>query len=145
MKTNKKYLALALVTVLTVAGVSLGALSMAQTVATLQCSSNVSSVAINQAEVLTATGGNGFYAWSAEPDGRERDRQSVCGELFELGRLSDHGVERRHDRDVQRECFAERHFDECVILFPRDAERRVGSDGQRFGDGRRWYLCLVFS
>jgi hypothetical protein len=64
MKTNQKYFALALVTVVTVAGVSLGALSMAQTVTTLQCSSNVSSVAINQAEVLTATGGNGFYAWS---------------------------------------------------------------------------------
>lgn len=64
MKTNQKYLALSLVTVLTVVGLSFGALSMAQTVTTLTCSSNLSSVAVNQAEVFTATGGNGIYAWS---------------------------------------------------------------------------------
>ena len=53
-----------MVTVLVVAGVSLGALSFAQTVTTLGCSVAGSSVATNQAAILTATGGNGTYYWS---------------------------------------------------------------------------------
>ena len=64
MKTNQKYLALSLVTALTVAGMSLGALSFAQTVTTLNCSMSGSSVGTNQAAILTATGGNGTYSWS---------------------------------------------------------------------------------
>jgi hypothetical protein len=64
MKTNPKYLLLAVTAVFTVAGMSFGVLSMAQGVPTLTCSSSVSSVAVNQAEVLTATGGNGAYLWS---------------------------------------------------------------------------------
>lgn len=39
-------------------------MSFAQTVTPLGCSVNVSSVAINQAAILTATGGNGTYYWS---------------------------------------------------------------------------------
>jgi len=53
-----------LVTVLTVMGMSLGALSLAQTVTLLGCSVNASSVAPNQAAILTVTGGNGTYFWS---------------------------------------------------------------------------------
>lgn len=64
MKTNKKYFLLSLVTVLTVTGASLGALSFAQTVTPLGCSVNVASVNVNQAAILTATGGNGSYYWS---------------------------------------------------------------------------------
>jgi len=64
MKTNQKYMLLSLVTVLTVAGMSLGALSLAQTVTTLSCSIGAPSVGVNQAAVLTAMGGNGTYFWS---------------------------------------------------------------------------------
>lgn len=64
MKTNKKYLVLSLVTVLTVAGASFGALGFAQTTPVLGCSVNVTSVAVNQAAILTATGGSGYYSWS---------------------------------------------------------------------------------
>jgi hypothetical protein len=64
MNINKKYFAISLVTLITVAGVSLGALSMAQTVTSLTCSSNAASVAINQSVILTAMGGNGTYSWS---------------------------------------------------------------------------------
>ncbi len=64
MKTNQKYLLLSLVTVLTVTGMSLGALSFAQTVTPLSCSVNVSSVNVNQAAILTALGGTGTYFWS---------------------------------------------------------------------------------
>jgi hypothetical protein len=64
MKTNQKYLILSLATVLTVTGASIGALSFAQTVTPLACSTASSSVAVNQAVVVTATGGNGTYAWS---------------------------------------------------------------------------------
>jgi len=64
MKTNTKYLLLSFVTVLTVTGMSIGALSFAQTVTTLGCSVNVSSVGLNQAAIVTATGGNGTYYWS---------------------------------------------------------------------------------
>jgi len=59
MKTNKKYFLLSLVTVLTVTGASIGVLSFAQTVTPLTCSVNASSVSVNQAAILTATGGNG--------------------------------------------------------------------------------------
>jgi hypothetical protein len=64
MKTNKKYFLLSLVTVLTVTGASIGVLSFAQTVTPLTCSVNASSVSVNQAAILTATGGNGSYYWS---------------------------------------------------------------------------------
>lgn len=64
MKANKKYLVLSLITAITVAGISLGALSFAQTVTTLGCSVNASSVTVGQAAVVTATGGNGTYFWS---------------------------------------------------------------------------------
>jgi len=64
MKTNNKYLALSLITVLTVAGTSIAALSFGQAVTTLNCSMSGSSVGTNQAAILTATGGNGFYTWS---------------------------------------------------------------------------------
>lgn len=66
MKTNTKYLLLSLVTVVTVTGASLGALSFAQTVTPLTCSVNMASVNANQAAILTATGGNGSYSWSGE-------------------------------------------------------------------------------
>jgi hypothetical protein len=64
MKTNTKYLLLSLVTVLTVTGASLGALSFAQTATPLACSVNATSVNTNQAAIITATGGNGSYYWS---------------------------------------------------------------------------------
>ena len=64
MKTNQKYLLLSLITVLTVTGASLGALSFAQTVTTLTCRVGASSVNANQAAIVTATGGNGTYFWS---------------------------------------------------------------------------------
>lgn len=64
MKTNQKYLLLSLVTIVTVAGMTFGALSFAQTVTPLGCSVNVSSVNVNQAAIFTATGGNGTYNWS---------------------------------------------------------------------------------
>lgn len=64
MKTNQKYLLLSLITTLTVTGMSVGALSFAQTVTPLDCSVAATSVNINQAVILTATGGNGTYFWS---------------------------------------------------------------------------------
>jgi hypothetical protein len=64
MKTNQKYLLLSLVTILTVTGASIGALSFAQTATTLSCSVNATSVGANQAAIITATGGNGTYFWS---------------------------------------------------------------------------------
>jgi len=64
METNKKYFALSAVTALAVVGMSLSALSFAQTVTPLTCSVSASSVAVNQAAVLTAAGGNGTYSWS---------------------------------------------------------------------------------
>jgi hypothetical protein len=64
MKTNHKYIALSLVTMLTVTGVSVGALSFAQTVTTLSCSVGAASVIANQPAIITATGGNGSYSWS---------------------------------------------------------------------------------
>ncbi len=67
MKTNKKYLLLSLVTVLAVTGMSIGALSQAQTVTFLSCSVNEASVNVNQAAIITAMGGNGTYFWSG-PD-----------------------------------------------------------------------------
>jgi hypothetical protein len=66
MKTNQKYLALSLVTVLVATGMSLGALSFAQTVTPLSCSVGTSSVGANQVAILTATGGNGTYFWSGQ-------------------------------------------------------------------------------
>lgn len=63
MKTNQKYLLLSLATIVMVTGASLGALSFAQTVTPLACSVNVPSVNVNQAAIITATGGNGSYSW----------------------------------------------------------------------------------
>ena len=67
MKINTKYLLLSVVTAVAVVGLSVSALSMAQSVTPVACSSNVSSVLVNQSEVLSATGGNGTYVWSS-PD-----------------------------------------------------------------------------
>lgn len=64
MKMNKKYLLLSLLTVITITGMSMSTLSFAQTVTPLTCSLGVPSVSPNQAEILTATGGNGTYFWS---------------------------------------------------------------------------------
>lgn len=64
MNIHKKYLVLSLLTVITVAGASIGASSFAQTTTTLACSVAGSSVGPNQAAILTATGGNGTYVWS---------------------------------------------------------------------------------
>ncbi|HEY4525896.1 MAG TPA: hypothetical protein VJL32_02245 [Candidatus Paceibacterota bacterium] len=64
MKATKKYLLLSMVTVLTVTGMSIGTFGLAQTVTPLVCSVGVSSVRANQAEILSATGGNGVYFWS---------------------------------------------------------------------------------
>jgi hypothetical protein len=66
MKTNQKYLAIALIAVFTVTGMSLGTLGSAQTVTPVGCSVNVSSVGVNQVATLTATGGNGSYIWSGQ-------------------------------------------------------------------------------
>lgn len=63
MKTNKSYALLSLATAIAVAGMSLGAVSFAQTVP-VACSIAVSTVNTNQAAVFTATGGNGTYVWS---------------------------------------------------------------------------------
>jgi hypothetical protein len=78
MKTNKKYLLVALVTVFAVTGMSLGVLSFAQTVTTLGCSVNTSSVTPNQAAIVTATGGNGTYYWS----GTNLDVTNSAGNQF---------------------------------------------------------------
>ena len=64
MKTNKKYFLLSLATAVTVAGASFGVLSFAQTTPVLGCSVNVPSVSVNQAAILTASGGSGYYTWS---------------------------------------------------------------------------------
>jgi len=66
MKTNQKYFLLSMVAMLTVTGMSLGALSLAQTVTPLTCSAGAASVNTNQAMTLTATVGNGTYAWSGQ-------------------------------------------------------------------------------
>lgn len=64
MKTNQKYLALSLVAILTVTGISLGSFGFAQTVTPLTCSLGAASVNANQIAILTAAGGNGSYSWS---------------------------------------------------------------------------------
>ena len=64
METNKKYFVLSSVTALAVVAMSLGALSFAQTVTPVACSTGTSTVLPNQAAVFTATGGNGSYVWS---------------------------------------------------------------------------------
>ncbi len=63
MKKNKLYLLLSLATVIAVVGISLGTPSQAQVVP-VTCSPSGSSVSANQAATLTASGGNGVYAWS---------------------------------------------------------------------------------
>ena len=63
MKMNKKYALLSFVTAIAVMGMSVGSLSFAQTVP-VSCSPSVSTVSANQAATLTASGGNGTYAWS---------------------------------------------------------------------------------
>ncbi len=57
---------LSFVTMLTVAGMSIGAFSFAQTITPLGCSVGASSVTGAQAVILTATGGNGSYFWSGQ-------------------------------------------------------------------------------
>ncbi|MDR3571591.1 MAG: hypothetical protein P4L81_05375 [Candidatus Pacebacteria bacterium] len=64
METNKKYFALSAVTALAVVGLSIGAISFAQTTVPVTCSMASSSVNVNQVNILTATGGNGTYSWS---------------------------------------------------------------------------------
>ena len=64
METTKKYFTLSLVTAVAVAGMTLGALSFAQTVTPVSCSTATSTVLPNQATTFTATGGNGSYVWS---------------------------------------------------------------------------------
>lgn len=64
MKTNQTYGALAAVTALAVMGVSLSALTFAQTVTPLTCSVAPSTVNTNQAAIFSAVGGNGSYSWS---------------------------------------------------------------------------------
>jgi hypothetical protein len=64
MKTNKKYALLSLVTAVAAVGMSLSALSFAQTVTPVSCSAAISTVAPNQAAIFTATCGNGSYVWS---------------------------------------------------------------------------------
>jgi len=64
MKTNQKYLFVSFVAAVAVAGMSLAAIGSAQTVVPVTCSVNSSSVNVDQAAILTATGGNGTYSWS---------------------------------------------------------------------------------
>jgi hypothetical protein len=64
MKNNQKYALVSFVAGLAVLGLSLGALSFAQAINPLVCSLSATSVGINQAEVLTATGGNGTFSWT---------------------------------------------------------------------------------
>lgn len=64
MKVNQRYGVLSLVTAGAVMIMSLGALSFAQTVTPLTCTASQASVATNQSVILTASGGNGTYAWS---------------------------------------------------------------------------------
>lgn len=63
MKMNQKYALLSFVTAVAVMGMSFGSLSLAQTPA-VSCSPSSSTVSANQAATLTASGGNGTYAWS---------------------------------------------------------------------------------
>jgi hypothetical protein len=63
MKTNIKYLLLSSATVIAVTVMSIGTLSFAQTVSPLSCSLGASSVGVNQSMTITATGGDGTYAW----------------------------------------------------------------------------------
>lgn len=64
MKNNKKYFLLSLVAAIAVSGLSFGNVGFAQ-VTPLVCTVGASSVGINQAITLTATGGTGSYSWSA--------------------------------------------------------------------------------
>ncbi|HUD02928.1 MAG TPA: PKD domain-containing protein [Candidatus Paceibacterota bacterium] len=64
MKTNKTYAALSIMTGIAFMALSLGSLGFAQTVTPVGCSVSASSVSTNQADVFTATGGNGTYTWS---------------------------------------------------------------------------------
>ncbi len=66
MQINKKYLFLSLVAVMAVLGMSFGTSSFAQTVTPVNCSVSSSSVGVNQAALLTASGGNGTYFWSGQ-------------------------------------------------------------------------------
>ena len=64
MKTNQKYAVLSFITAVAVIGMSLGALSFAQTVTPVTCTVAAASVGVNQPVMLTASGGNGAYTWS---------------------------------------------------------------------------------
>lgn len=63
MNMNKKYARLSLATAVAVVAMSFGSISLAQTPA-VSCSPSSSTVSANQAATLTASGGNGVYAWS---------------------------------------------------------------------------------
>lgn len=64
MQNTKKYLFVSAVTTLAVVGMSFSALSFAQVVIPVSCSTVTSTVLPNQAVVFTAVGGNGSYVWS---------------------------------------------------------------------------------
>ena len=63
MNMNKKYARLSLATAIAVMAMSFGSIGLAQT-PPVACSVGMSTVNTNQAAILTASGGNGVYAWS---------------------------------------------------------------------------------
>lgn len=64
MKTNRIYTVLGVVVAVAAIGMTLGAVSFAQSVPAVHCSVASSEVGVNQTATLTATGGNGTYVWS---------------------------------------------------------------------------------
>jgi len=64
MKTNQAYAFLSFVTGVAILGLTVGAITFAQAITPLSCSVGTSIVNPNQATILTASGGNGTYAWS---------------------------------------------------------------------------------
>ncbi len=64
MKIAQKYAALSLLTAGAVLAMSAGSLGFAQTVTPVTCTVANSSVSTNQPTIITASGGNGTYAWS---------------------------------------------------------------------------------
>lgn len=63
MKMNNKHARLSLATALAVMAMSFGSIGLAQTTP-VACSTGTPTVTANQAAILTASGGNGVYAWS---------------------------------------------------------------------------------
>jgi len=64
MKITQKYALLSFVTAVAAVGISLGALSFAQTVTPVSCSTGTPTVSAGQAAIFTAAGGNGTFSWS---------------------------------------------------------------------------------